>query len=52
MIDILYAPLPYESRLPERRPDEIDLVVIACTDRPALPMAREYGERVLYDSGP
>ncbi|NII53361.1 N-acetylmuramoyl-L-alanine amidase [Luteibacter sp. SG786] len=51
MIDILHAPLPYESRLPERLPDEIDLVVIHCTELPDLAMAREYGERVLYDSG-
>jgi len=51
MIDILHAPLPYESRLPERSPDEIDLVVIHCTELPDLAMAREYGERVLYDSG-
>jgi N-acetylmuramoyl-L-alanine amidase len=51
MIDILHAPLPYESRLPERRPDDIDLVVIHCTELPDLAMAREYGERVLHDSG-
>ncbi|WP_413623695.1 MULTISPECIES: N-acetylmuramoyl-L-alanine amidase [Luteibacter] len=51
MIDILHAPLPYESRLPERLPDDIDLVVIHCTELPDLAMAREYGERVLYDSG-
>lgn len=45
-------PLPYEGRL-ERRPDaQIDLVVIHCTELPDLPMARQFGEEVLYpDSG-
>ncbi|SFW63880.1 MULTISPECIES: N-acetylmuramoyl-L-alanine amidase [Luteibacter] len=51
MIDILHAPLPYETLLPERQPGNIDLVVIHCTELPDLAMAREYGERVLYDSG-
>jgi len=51
MIDILHAPLPYEGLLPERAPDAVDLVVIHCTELPDLAMAREYGERVLYDSG-
>ncbi|MEO8160980.1 MAG: N-acetylmuramoyl-L-alanine amidase [Arenimonas sp.] len=44
-------PLPYEERL-EQRPDaQVDLVVIHCTELPDLATAREYGERVLYDSG-
>jgi N-acetylmuramoyl-L-alanine amidase len=44
-------PLPYEERL-EQRPDaQVDLVVVHCTELPDLAMAREYGERVLYDSG-
>jgi len=44
-------PLPYEDRL-EQRPDaQVDLVVIHCTELPDLATAREYGERVLYDSG-
>ena len=30
---------------------QIDLVVIHCTELPDLAMAREYGERELYDSG-
>ncbi|MET0937372.1 MAG: N-acetylmuramoyl-L-alanine amidase [Luteibacter sp.] len=51
MIDILDAPLPYVARLPERATDTIDLVVIHCTELPDLAMAREYGEKVLYDSG-
>jgi N-acetylmuramoyl-L-alanine amidase len=45
-------PLPYVERLQERRVEDIDLVVIHCTELPDLAMAREYGERVLYaDSG-
>jgi N-acetylmuramoyl-L-alanine amidase len=44
-------PLPYEDRLPSRPLEHVDLVVIHCTELPDLAMAREYGERVLYDSG-
>jgi N-acetylmuramoyl-L-alanine amidase len=44
-------PLPYEERLPQRPDAQVDLVVIHCTELPDLAMAREYGERVLYDSG-
>ena len=44
-------PLPYEDKLPSRPVEQIDLVVIHCTELPDLAMAREYGERVLYDSG-
>lgn len=40
--------LPYESRLDARLAEQIDLVVIHCTELPDLAMAREYGERVLY----
>lgn len=46
-----YAPLPYQSLLGTRAPEDIDLVVVHCTELPDLAMAREYGERVLYDSG-
>jgi N-acetylmuramoyl-L-alanine amidase len=49
MIDIRHSPLPYEHRLPERPADAVDLVVIHCTELPDLAMAREYGERVLYE---
>ena len=48
---IQYAPLPYQPLLGTRVPADIDLVVIHCTELPDLAMAREYGERVLYDSG-
>ena len=44
-------PLPYEERLPQRPDAQVDLVVIHCTELPDMAMAREYGERVLYDSG-
>jgi N-acetylmuramoyl-L-alanine amidase len=51
-IAIVDWPLPYTERLLERRVEDIDLVVIHCTELPDLAMAREYGERVLYtDSG-
>lgn len=46
------APLPYAEKLIERRVEDIDLVVIHCTELPDLATAREYGERVLYaDTG-
>lgn len=44
-------PLPYEARLGERSTGEVDLVVVHCTELPDLATAREYGERVLHDSG-
>jgi N-acetylmuramoyl-L-alanine amidase len=44
-------PLPYDTALAERPLDAIDLVVIHCTELPDLAMAREYGERILYDDG-
>ena len=43
--------LPYEERLPQRPDAQVDLVVIHCTELPDMAMAREYGERVLYESG-
>ena len=44
-------PLPYVGLLAPRALDDIDTVVIHCTELPDLTTAREYGERVLYDSG-
>jgi N-acetylmuramoyl-L-alanine amidase len=38
--------LPYCSRLGVRRLDQIDLVVIHCTELPDLATARQYGERI------
>lgn len=43
--------LPYENRLQPRPLDDIDLVVIHCTELPDLASARAYGERILYPSG-
>lgn len=42
------APLPYEDRLEARAIEQIDLVVIHCTELPDLAMARAYGERILH----
>jgi len=45
-------PLPYEQRLQSRAIDDIDLVVMHCTELPDLRMARQFGENVRYeDSG-
>jgi len=44
-------PLPYAAKLPERPAGAVTLVVIHCTELPDLATAREYGEKVLYDSG-
>lgn len=44
-------PLPYVERLEARDPATIERVVIHCTELPDLAMAREYGERALYESG-
>lgn len=44
-------PLPYEDKLEARPLDQIDLVVIHCTELPDLATAREYGERILHASG-
>lgn len=44
-------PLPYVDRLPERSAEAVTLVVIHCTELPDLATAREYGEKVLYESG-
>ena len=41
-------PLPYEERLAARSLQQIDLVVIHCTELPDLAMARDYGERVQH----
>jgi N-acetylmuramoyl-L-alanine amidase len=43
--------LPYEERLEARPREQVDLVVIHCTELPDLATAREYGERVHYDAG-
>lgn len=50
-LSVVAEPLPYEAKLAARPLADIDLVVIHCTELPDLAMAREYGERALYDSG-
>jgi N-acetylmuramoyl-L-alanine amidase len=46
----LPRPLSYAASLPLRSPEAVDLVVIHCTELPDLEMAREFGERVLYEA--
>ena len=48
---LILEPLPYVSRLEKRPLSQVDLVVIHCTELPDMAMAREYGERVLYEAG-
>lgn len=50
-LSVIAEPLPYEAKLAARPLADIDLAVIHCTELPDLAMAREYGERALYDSG-
>ena len=45
------APLPYEACLQPRALAKVDLVVIHCTELPDMATARDYGERVMHDSG-
>ena len=47
-VDVLYDPLPYESRLDARPVSQVDLVVIHCTEVPDLARSRRFGEKVLY----
>jgi N-acetylmuramoyl-L-alanine amidase len=51
MTAIADLPLPYVDRLPERPAAAVTLVVVHCTELPDLATAREYGEKVLYESG-
>jgi N-acetylmuramoyl-L-alanine amidase len=46
---IVRRPLPYAASLQHRSSETIDLVVIHCTELPDLAMAREFGERVVYE---
>ncbi len=45
---IRQRPLPYQRYLPTRPLEQVDLLVIHCTELPDLAMAREFGERPLY----
>ncbi len=50
-LSLILEPLPYVGLLEKRALTEIDLVVMHCTELPDMAMAREYGERVLYETG-
>jgi N-acetylmuramoyl-L-alanine amidase len=50
-LPISESPLPYVERLERRGAEQIELVVIHCTELPDLEAARVAGERVLYPSG-
>ncbi|WP_267223333.1 N-acetylmuramoyl-L-alanine amidase [Dyella silvae] len=50
-VNVIDQPLPYVPLLPERPASAVEMVVIHCTELPDLATAREYGERVLYESG-
>lgn len=41
--------LPYHDGLEERSLNDLDLVVIHCTELPSLEMAREYGEQIVHE---
>ena len=45
---IRQRPLPYQRYLPTRPLEQVDLLVIHCTELPDLATAREFGERPLY----
>jgi N-acetylmuramoyl-L-alanine amidase len=49
-LQVRLAHLPYVSALDARPLDQIDLVVIHCTELPDLAMAREFGETARYAS--
>ncbi|GAA5079950.1 N-acetylmuramoyl-L-alanine amidase [Lysobacter panacisoli] len=46
---IAFEPLPYQGRLDPRDTGDIDMIVVHCTELPDLPMARRFGEEVLYE---
>jgi len=48
---LVLEPLPYVELLEKRPLSQIDLVVMHCTELPDMAMAREYGERILYEAG-
>ncbi len=48
---IVDAPLPYVGQLQPRPPEQVDLVVVHCTELPDLASARQFGERLLHPSG-
>jgi N-acetylmuramoyl-L-alanine amidase len=50
-LPIIEQLLPYEQQLESRSSNQIDLVIIHCTELPDLTMARQYGEIVHYPNG-
>ena len=47
-LEILARPLSYVERLDQRETEDIDLVVIHCTELPDLETARVYGEKEVH----
>jgi len=43
--------LPYNHKLESRELNSIEFLVIHCTELPDIPTAREYGEKIHYQSG-
>lgn len=43
--------LPYNDKLRERAMQTVDLIVIHSTELPTMALAREFGEKIHYDSG-
>lgn len=41
-------PLPYTAQLSSRSLEQVELLVIHCTELPDLELAREYGEKIHY----
>jgi N-acetylmuramoyl-L-alanine amidase len=50
-VNIQQRKLSYDHLLTKRPQSSINLLVIHCTELPDLEGAREYGEKILYDSG-
>jgi N-acetylmuramoyl-L-alanine amidase len=43
--------LPYNNKLESRELNDIEMIVIHCTELPDIKTAREYGEKIHYSSG-
>ncbi|KAA3646093.1 MAG: N-acetylmuramoyl-L-alanine amidase [Proteobacteria bacterium] len=50
-VNLIQHKLAYDKQLTQRALFNIDLLVIHCTELPDLMMARNYGEKILYQSG-
>lgn len=51
MLTNLNSLLPYNSKLESRNIEDIELIVIHCTELPDIKTARQYGEKIHYKSG-